>query len=250
MRIGYLRQYTKLFGLYYGIRMYVRFTFKQYDRVKIPKIDGELLIRNNDCDLRIFHQIFVNHEYRIDIPFQPKTIVDAGANIGLFSVYMKSRYPECKIVALEPDHENFTTAKKNLEAYEGIQLFQKGVWPRKTFLAISDKFNSGKWAMVVEENEKEGSIETITIPDILLLLENESIDILKLDIETSEKQLFMSNYSDWLPKIKMIIIEFHDFMEPDTSRPFFIAINECIKSYSISCSGENIVILNNDILQA
>ena len=32
------------------------------------------------------------------------------------------------------------------------------------------------------------------------------VDILKLDIETSEKYLFTTNYEAWLPKVKTIII--------------------------------------------
>jgi hypothetical protein len=38
----------------------------------------------------------------------------------------------------------------------------------------------------------------------------EYLDLLKIDIEGGEKQLFESNYENWLPKTKCIIIELHD----------------------------------------
>ncbi|MCQ4062169.1 FkbM family methyltransferase, partial [Klebsiella pneumoniae] len=73
------------------------------------------------------------------------------------------------------------------------------------------------------------------------------VDILKLDIETSEKAVFSAGFEVWLPKVKMIIIELHDWMEPDCAKPFFEAVNKCFKSYTYSMKGENTVIVNNDI---
>ena len=73
------------------------------------------------------------------------------------------------------------------------------------------------------------------------------IDILKLDIETSEKKVFLDNYESWLPKTKMVIIELHDFMEEGCSRSFFTAINKTFTNYEYMIKGENTAIINNDL---
>jgi hypothetical protein len=36
------------------------------------------------------------------------------------------------------------------------------------------------------------------------------IDLLKIDIEGAEAELFSTNYESWLPKTRVIVIELHD----------------------------------------
>lgn len=54
----------------------------------------------------------------------------------------------------------------------------------------------------------------------------ETIDILKIDIEGAEKQLFESNYENWLPKTKIIMVETHDRMIPKCSYTVMKTIND------------------------
>lgn len=43
-----------------------------------------------------------------------QVIIDAGANIGLFTLYMKSKYPDAHIVAFEPAPQIFDLLRRNL----------------------------------------------------------------------------------------------------------------------------------------
>ena len=54
----------------------------------------------------------------------------------------------------------------------------------------------------------------------------ETIDLLKIDIEGSEKQLFESDYQNWLPKTKVIMVETHDRMIPKCSYTVMKTIND------------------------
>jgi len=47
------------------------------------------------------------------------------------------------------------------------------------------------------------------------------IDMLKIDIEGAEKYLFQNNPHEWLSKVKCLIIELHDNLQPGTSQAFF-----------------------------
>jgi predicted O-methyltransferase YrrM len=47
---------------------------------------------------------------------QTAVVVDAGANIGLASLWFANQYPKAKIVCIEPDPENFRILKENLAA--------------------------------------------------------------------------------------------------------------------------------------
>src|SRR6476469_2925625 len=63
-----------------------------------------LLARGGSSDGQVFHQIFVEREYRcIDHLTDVRTIIDAGANVGYSSAYFLTRWPRAKVIALEPD---------------------------------------------------------------------------------------------------------------------------------------------------
>jgi hypothetical protein len=74
-----------------------------------------------------------------------------------------------------------------------------------------------------------------------------TIDVLKIDIETSEKTVFLNNYEEWLPKVRLIIIELHDWLEPGCSTIFFEAINKMFGNYSTLVKGENTIIENGNL---
>lgn len=48
------------------------------------------------------------------------TVIDIGANVGMFSIYVKKRYG-CKVIAFEPVPQNFEQLKKNI-VLNGLSL--------------------------------------------------------------------------------------------------------------------------------
>jgi len=49
----------------------------------------------------------IREEYKVFMPIDsPKTILDAGANIGTASRFFSNQFPDAKIIAIEPDSEN------------------------------------------------------------------------------------------------------------------------------------------------
>lgn len=247
INIGLLKKLCRNFGLSVGIRLFIQISIGKIEKLNVPKIAHPIKLRVNTSDLPTFYQVFLNNEYKINFPFEPKLIIDAGANIGLFTLKMKNNYDDAKIICLEPDVDNFNILLQNVANYNDIYCENCGLWNKDTRLNINDKYDMGKWGMVVNE-DINGSIKATSIPSILTKFNIDFIDILKLDIETSEKILFSENYESWLPKIKIIIIELHDWMEIGCAKPFFIAINKCMKNYEYSIVGENTIIFNRDII--
>lgn len=245
LSIGYLKQFIRLFGFYPGLKLFFQIRRGDMEKLRLPELEKSFTLRNNEVDFRVFCQIFVNKEYNIKFKNAPTRIIDAGANIGLFSLYINSKFPDAHICALEPDEENFKILQSNTSNIKQIDLYQKGLWDKTTKLSISDPFNSGKWALVVKE-DPSGSIESIDIDTILNKNAWDSIDLLKVDIEGSEKVVFESNYENWLPRVKTLVIETHDWMNTNSTKTIFQAINSCFSNYSVSLVGENFVITNED----
>ncbi len=234
-------------GLARGLKIY--FQLKS-GRVKNINPAGLLfpfsLRKHEPSDIPVFIHIFLENEYDLAFPEKPKTIIDAGAFIGLFAISIKNKFPDVQIICIEPDTDNYEILKKNTSVYDNIHCEHAGLWNKKTTLSVSDIHNFSKWGMVAQEDDK-GTVNSITIPDILEKYNINRIDVLKLDIETSEKQVFKDNYEYWLPRTKMIIIELHDRVSKDCGQVFFTAISRCFKKYDYYIRGENTIIINRDI---
>jgi FkbM family methyltransferase len=213
--------------------------------LKVPHVKHSIALRPKTSDLPTFLQVFAFGEYKINLD-NPKVIIDAGANIGLFSIYMKNKFPDAMIICIEPDGENFEVLKQNLSFYSKIHLENCGLWNKDVRLKVNEEFNFGKWGVMVKEDEN-GDIPAVSIGTLMEKYALSQIDVLKIDIETSEKQLFSGNYEAWLPRVKTIIIELHDGMLSGCSKTFFEAINRTFNDYEMKTKGENVIIVNNDI---
>jgi FkbM family methyltransferase len=173
--------------------------------------------------------------------------VDGGANIGLFTILMKNQYPDAKIICIEPDSENFDILQKNVSLYSNVYCEKCGLWNKDTKLKVYDKYNLGKWGLVVEEDLDNGNLPAISIESLLKKHNIEQVDILKLDIEGSEKEIFSDNFEIWLQKVKIIVVELHDRMKAGCAKAFFEAINKNFTNYTLSISsGGNIIIAKID----
>ena len=98
---------------------------------------------------------------------------------------------------------------------------------KKAYFKIIDPYNATNSFQIVETtNPDEANSTSVTLDEILTKNNWETIDILKIDIEGAEKQLFESNYENWLPKTKIIMVETHDRMIPKCSYTVMKTINE------------------------
>jgi FkbM family methyltransferase len=159
---------------------------------------------------------------------------------------MKTKFPESKIICIEPDPENFKLLERNTNKLTKICLENSGLWVRSSYLKITDKFDFGNWGMVTEETSVPGNLMGVSVSDIINKHKIDYVDIFKIDIESSEKILFSENYQEWLPKVKMIIIELHDNLTMGCGKVFFNAIHNTFQNYSYFVVGDNTVIVNND----
>ncbi|MBE9127551.1 MULTISPECIES: FkbM family methyltransferase [unclassified Coleofasciculus] len=71
-----------------------------------------------------------------EIPdFEPKTIIDGGANIGVFAIHALSYFPKAKLICYEPDLANFYQLQNNLELNRlQADTHQLGLWSKNTTL--------------------------------------------------------------------------------------------------------------------
>jgi FkbM family methyltransferase len=170
----------------------------------------------------------------------PDVIIDCGANIGLSAVWYANTYPDARIIAIEPDSKNFSFLKKNTLAYPNVICLNKAVWPYETSMSIVDK-GTGNWSLQTIESTTESvnEVDAVSISDVMDQFKIDFIDILKIDIEGAEKELFSKNYESWLSKTGVIAIELHDNIDENISKVFYSAISG--RKYKQYYNGEYLI---------
>lgn len=207
-------------------------------KLKIKNTGLNIYLRNNPYDRQVFTQIFIWEELGVNYAEPPKVIIDGGANIGLATLYLKNKYPDARIIAVEPEHSNFELLLKNTASYPDVFCLKKGIWNKNCRLQIIDNGdgNASFITKELEENEMaDDVINAITITGIMNQYDLQELDLVKLDIEGSERFVFEKNYEEWLSKTKEVIVEIHPYLHPHCEATVLNALN---KEFMKSSSGE------------
>lgn len=208
------QSHYRLFGPY-GVFLIARARLSRKPMqiaVTSQRISHPMHLRMRTTDVSLYEEIIVNAEYEFESGREPSVVIDAGANIGLTSVYFANRYPRAKIIAIEPEASNFAMLSKNAERYPNIVPVQAALWKDDAMVNLSDP-GSGNWGFQTEER-KNGSasgseVRGVTIDTLMREHGLDRIDILKIDIEGSEKEVFESGRS-WIDRVDVLIVELHD----------------------------------------
>jgi len=179
--------------------------------------------RYPSSDLGILFQVLGKNEYQPVIDLLRKKvnsnaeirIVDAGANVGYASLFFKASFPNAKILSIEVDTSNFLQIQRNfdLNNFTSLIPIKKALWKRQANLEIKRDFrDQTECSYYVEEVDLNTGLEGNSLDDFLKDQEWDFIDILKIDIEGSERYLFESNElaDRLLSKTKLLAIEIHD----------------------------------------
>jgi FkbM family methyltransferase len=173
--------------------------------LKLRNIQHPIWMRPGTADAHTVINNIIRREYdQATFETPPVWMIDAGAYIGDTSAFFLSKYPELKIIALEPGPPSYEMAKRNLEPYgERVILLKKGLYVTDG-IALFSGDNTGA-AIGTSGFE----IDCTTIPTLLEQYSIPRINILKMDIEGAEEALFLSNPEVWLKRVDLLIIEIH-----------------------------------------
>jgi len=175
-----------------------------------------------ELDTGIVNEVMAGDTYRIkSLPGSAiHSIVDIGAHIGSFCVFMHHFYPQARVVAYECCPENLPLLKRNVPFGTVIQAAV--TYERNVALLNSVKMNgSNSGASTVQPANliREGKYDKTvywgdaralalkTLEDVLVDNQLDEIDLLKLDCEGSEFSILENSTS--LNRVRLIVGEWH-----------------------------------------
>lgn len=150
------------------------------------------------------------------------TIIDVGAHIGSFSVFMAIKFDNAKVFAFEPNPDNFELLHENIE----INRLENKIFPFEVAVDSEEgnraKFylhpdNLGMHSLLYrkpkspryEQKKRIIEVETISLKEIFEKNRISKCDLLKMDCEGCEYNVLYGTPKDILEKIKIITIECH-----------------------------------------
>jgi FkbM family methyltransferase len=181
--------------------------------VHLPGFNHRVYYRAGTSDPRVLLQIFARREYEC-VAQEPEVrcVVDCGANIGCTSFFFLHRYPRARVVCVEPDPGNMALCRRNLAPFgDRVTFIQSGVWSSTAPMVVDrGRFGDGSaWSFQVREARRDEPVDfhALTIPDLLRAGGFERVDVLKVDIEAAEAEVFQN--ADWLGVVRHLVIETH-----------------------------------------
>ena len=182
--------------------------------------------------LSLFREIWVERRYLPpEILVKPTaTIVDIGANVGVFTVLAAAVVPDGHVFAIEPASAMYTTLQANVERnhLSNVTTIQYAVADSRGRATL---FTRGEGALnTVFETDNYGSqfaklqqVDTLSLDDLFATCGISDCALLKLDCEGSEYSVLLHSSDATLEKIAAIALEYHVGLNeytPETLRDF------------------------------
>ncbi|KUN29838.1 hypothetical protein AQJ23_03605 [Streptomyces antibioticus] len=201
---------------------------------------ARVCVRENQSDLLILRQIFVERSYDLQTTYALRdggalgTIVDLGGNTGLAAAYFTAHYRPHTLLTVEPIAESRAVLERNARASgldwrvdaravagtEGeLDFAVSGFWD--TCTAVPDVYELRRTRPYRLENILTRPSRTVTSVTVERLLEDhgiEHVDLLKVDIEGSERDIF-AEPRPWMKHVDRVVLEIHDkYIDGDAVR--------------------------------
>lgn len=179
------------------------FTFKSYNANVVEWFNNaenytNIILKQINED-RMYDPIFAG---RTDM-----TVIDLGANCGLFSLYAAD---SCKkIIAVEPTPSTFDVLKEMVKDHDQIIPLQLAIGPHNEMISFFINENSTTNSML-DRNGTETQVQCMTLETLLFMQGFKTVDFIKCDIEGSEMQaLTDATLAPVADKVKFWFVEVH-----------------------------------------
>lgn len=178
---------------------------------------GEVDFSLRHSDWNGFREIFVEGEYEIVSELlgseTKPTVLDLGANVGLFSVFVFSRFPLARVVSVEPSSTTFKILVRNSEMNPSLR------WEYR-WSAVDDQDGIVQFqnapvstaSRMADTGDEE--VPASTLSSIITGADLETVDLLKLDVEGAEKKA-LKGAGDVVRRVRNLLVEVHPEVDFD-----------------------------------
>lgn len=213
--------------------------------IRLNKLNNLVVsIRRKSSDWLVFVEVFIDEVYQVNSS-NIRVVFDLGANCGLTSLYYSAKFPDARIVSVEPEKGNCKLLRHNTRRFSNIFVEEVAIANKTGEFELFDPGN-GDWGFSMVKSSKKDAMYKVrceTIPNLMKKYDVSIIDILKIDIEGAERDILINPYNTFLSSTRNLIIELHSDVDGSVSS-FSQGLND-YAPYSIVGAGGNLVLTFN-----
>jgi len=140
-------------------------------------------------------------------------VIDVGAHVGSFSVWALG-LSRCEVLAIEPDPDTFEMLKRNLLRFGArarcAQVALAGESGERILRVAEDSAASALGSLEPGDPARRHSVRAVTLDEVFELAAFPRIDVLKLDIEGAEYEVFEHLATGILSRVGTLLVECHE----------------------------------------
>jgi FkbM family methyltransferase len=155
-------------------------------------------------------------EYYLPLDLHPEVILDIGSNIGASVLYFQNRFPKARIIGFEPHPDTFAVLKQNVADLPMVSVLNCGLGASNTQVTVpTESINFGAFSTKGRrrgETDERNTVECEIrrLDDVLRELGIDKVDLIKIDCEGAEADVFVGLSSAILERCQWIVGELHD----------------------------------------
>lgn len=195
---------------------------KENKMIALKKVNGEIIdmsvsdkFREHYLKSNTYAKYIIDNEINtgewydslFDTLSQDAVIVDAGANVGMFTAYMN--LGKRKFFCIEPTVSHGVIATELFSKLEiDATIFNGVIFNKDGFVNLFEESSNSTMNRI---GSKGTLVKSLTLKSFLDEYNIDKVDLLKLDVESAEHQIIMEDATigDALAKCKMVMIEVH-----------------------------------------
>ena len=175
-------------------------------RTPLGSVRVELASRH---DLLTLNEVFFRQDYG-SLDRRASVVVDVGANIGIATLFFLTRHPNVRCYAVEPVPRNLDRLRQHVRRFQDrVRVMPEAIADREGHIAFTVE-SSGRYGHVARSDETNTIVVPArTIETVLrgILIEEQRIDLLKVDTEGSETAIVEAIPPELLQRIRRVLYE-------------------------------------------
>jgi FkbM family methyltransferase len=176
-----------------------------------------------DDPIFLFREIFLQNCYfqpSFYVPRPEHTVLDVGANIGFFALFLESLAPGIRVHCFEPGTDARSRLDLNIKGNRldsVVSVHPLAVYNQETQVELKEATLSAHRSLFASqyvESERSTVVQAIPLQSAVALAGQKRIDLLKIDVEGAEIEIVEGADPACWDSIDRVVVEYHDALRP------------------------------------